>query len=70
MASIERPPTAGHAGTPSEHEAEHTPAAIRQRLSEGTSHSYLRDFIFGGIDGAVTTFAVVCGVAGAHEGPQ
>lgn len=65
MASIERPPTAGHAGTRSGHEAEHTPAAIRQRLSEGTSHSYLRDFIFGGIDGAVTTFAVVCGVEGA-----
>ena len=65
MTSTERPSTAVQASTPSGHEAEHTPAAIRQRLSEGTSHSYLRDFIFGGIDGAVTTFAVVCGVEGA-----
>lgn len=27
--------------------------------------SYLRDWVYGGIDGAVTTFAVVAGVAGA-----
>lgn len=29
-------------------------------------HQYLKDFVFGAIDGAVTTFAVVAGVAGAH----
>ena len=46
-------------------EAEHTPAAIRRRLREGHQPSYLRDFIYGAIDGAVTTFAVVSGVAGA-----
>ncbi len=45
--------------------AEHTPDAIRRRLSDGPGHSYLRDFIYGAIDGAVTTFAVVAGVAGA-----
>jgi VIT1/CCC1 family predicted Fe2+/Mn2+ transporter len=45
--------------------AEHTPAAIRQRLHSGPSHSYLRDFVYGAVDGAVTTFAVVSGVAGA-----
>src|SRR5262249_10185332 len=28
-------------------------------------HSYLRDFIYGAVDGSVTTFAVVAGVAGA-----
>jgi VIT1/CCC1 family predicted Fe2+/Mn2+ transporter len=43
----------------------HTPEAIRRRLEEGPKHSYLRDFIYGAIDGTVTTFAVVAGVAGA-----
>ena len=28
--------------------------------------SYLRDWIYGGVDGVVTTFAVVAGVAGAN----
>lgn len=46
-------------------EHEHSPDAIRQRLHEGPSSSFLRDWIYGGIDGAVTTFAVVSGVAGA-----
>ncbi len=46
-------------------EASHTPSAIRRRLSDGPRHGYLRDFIYGAIDGAVTTFAVVSGVAGA-----
>jgi VIT1/CCC1 family predicted Fe2+/Mn2+ transporter len=43
----------------------HTRQAIRSRLESGPNHSYLRDFIYGAIDGAVTTFAVVSGVAGA-----
>ncbi len=46
-------------------ESSHTPSEIRRRLAEGPQHSYLRDFIYGAIDGAVTTFAVVSGVAGA-----
>ncbi|MBI1354794.1 MAG: hypothetical protein GC160_10635 [Acidobacteria bacterium] len=45
--------------------ASHTPAAIRRRLERGSNPSYLRDFLFGAIDGTVTTFAVVSGVAGA-----
>jgi len=50
--------------------AEHTPAAIRKRLQRGPDHSYLRDFVYGAIDGAVTTFAVVSGVAGADLSPD
>lgn len=46
--------------------ASHTRQEIRRRLAAGPNHSYLRDFIYGAIDGAVTTFAVVSGVAGAN----
>jgi VIT1/CCC1 family predicted Fe2+/Mn2+ transporter len=44
----------------------HSPDAIRKRLEAGPTHNYLRDWIYGGIDGSVTTLAVVTGVAGAH----
>jgi len=43
----------------------HTRRAIAERLDSEHRHSYLRDFIYGAIDGAVTTFAVVAGVTGA-----
>ena len=46
-------------------EEEHTPHAVRARLAEAPPPSYLSDFIYGAIDGAVTTFAVVAGAAGA-----
>jgi VIT1/CCC1 family predicted Fe2+/Mn2+ transporter len=46
-------------------ESQHNPEAIAQRLAETASHSYLGDFVLGAIDGVVTTFAVVAGVAGA-----
>lgn len=52
--------------SPSDLEASHTPATIRQRLSGSSrSDTYISDFIYGAIDGTVTTFAVVAGVAGA-----
>ncbi len=47
-----------------DHALEHTPEAIRKRLDEN-GQPYLKDAIFGAIDGAVTTFAVASSVAGA-----
>lgn len=47
-------------------EHEHTPEAIKVRLARGSTQNYLRDFVYGGIDGAVTTFAVVAGTIGAN----
>lgn len=46
--------------------AEHTPAAVRRRMTAPPPPSYLGDFVYGAIDGAVTTFAVVAGVKGAN----
>ncbi|MGA2814928.1 MAG: VIT1/CCC1 transporter family protein [Xanthobacteraceae bacterium] len=46
-------------------EHSHTQQAIKARLARGPRSNYLRDWIYGGIDGAVTTFAIVAGVAGA-----
>ena len=48
-----------------DHEAEHTPEAIRERVRSSSSQGYLKDSIYGAIDGAVTTFAVVSSVTGA-----
>ena len=36
---------------------------------EGTEKKYLPEFVYGGIDGAVTTFAVVAGAMGASLNP-
>ena len=47
------------------HRRDHTKEAIAARLSGATQHSYLGDFVLGAVDGTVTTFAVVSGVAGA-----
>ena len=46
-------------------EADHRPKVVQRRLAERSRPSYLGDAILGGIDGCVTTFAVV---AGAVEG--
>jgi VIT1/CCC1 family predicted Fe2+/Mn2+ transporter len=51
-------------------EHEHTHEAIHQRLAAGPHYSYLRDWVYGGIDGAVTTFAIASGVVGAHLSPR
>jgi VIT1/CCC1 family predicted Fe2+/Mn2+ transporter len=51
-------------------EPEHTPEAIAARLAQPPGISYLRDWVYGGIDGSVTTFAVVTGVSGAELAPR
>jgi VIT1/CCC1 family predicted Fe2+/Mn2+ transporter len=45
---------------------DHTPEAIQRRLSDGAQPDYLRDSVFGAIDGTVTTFAVAAGATGAQ----
>lgn len=45
-------------------EVQHQPEAIRRRLQARKRRSYLGDAVLGGIDGCVTTFAVVAGTVG------
>ncbi|MXQ09333.1 hypothetical protein GQ651_15920 [Alphaproteobacteria bacterium GH1-50] len=47
-------------------EHDHDLPSIRERLAGPRRVSYLRDAVFGAIDGAVTTFAIVAGVVGAN----
>jgi VIT1/CCC1 family predicted Fe2+/Mn2+ transporter len=44
----------------------HTPEAVSARLRAVPDHRYLRDLVYGAVDGTVTTFAVVSGVAGPN----
>lgn len=46
-------------------EHSHTREEIQARLARDTQSSYLRDWLYGGIDGTITTFAIVAGVVGA-----
>jgi VIT1/CCC1 family predicted Fe2+/Mn2+ transporter len=50
-------------------EHEHSAESIRKRLAAGPRLNYVRDWIYGGIDGSVTTFAIVSGVVGAELSP-
>lgn len=47
-------------------EHSHRPGDIAKRLHAGPRVSYLRDWVYGGIDGTVTTFAIMAGVVGAN----
>ena len=44
---------------------EHHPHAVARRIAQRAGQGYLGDAVLGAIDGCVTTFAVVAGVAGA-----
>lgn len=47
----------------------HSPTEIAARIGAPPGRGILRDAIYGAIDGAVTTFAIVAGVAGAGLSP-
>jgi len=47
-------------------EAEHRPEKIRERISKGRHESSLADAVLGGVDGIITTFAVVAGSTGGQ----
>jgi VIT1/CCC1 family predicted Fe2+/Mn2+ transporter len=46
-------------------EHNHSREDIQERLARDPHGNYLRDWIYGGIDGTITTFAIVAGVVGA-----
>lgn len=48
----------------------HSIKEIRERLGGKNSPSDLRDFVYGSIDGTITTFAIVAGVEGASLAPS
>lgn len=47
----------------------HHPEDIAQRIEEGPKALYLREWVYGGIDGVVTTFAIIAAVVGASMSP-
>jgi len=57
-----------HRSVPSKPETlehEHTSEAIADRIHTANDHGSLGDFVLGAVDGTITTFAIVAGVAGA-----
>ncbi len=47
----------------------HSPQEIANRIGAPPGRGVLRDLVYGAIDGSVTTFAIVAGVAGAGLSP-
>ncbi|MCG7518683.1 VIT1/CCC1 transporter family protein [Ruegeria sp. Ofav3-42] len=47
----------------------HSQQEIAARINAPPGRGVLRDVVYGAIDGSVTTFAIVCGVAGAGLSP-
>jgi len=48
----------------------HHPDDIASRLGAGPQAHYLKEWVYGGIDGVVTTFAIVAAVIGAQLSPM
>lgn len=55
-----------HLITPQEAREAHAKDAKEEVIHGSTQSQYAGDFVFGAIDGVVTTFAIVAGVAGAN----
>lgn len=51
---------------PYDPEADHQPERIRRRLSNPPAESIIGDIMLGGVDGLVTTFAVIAGSTGGR----
>lgn len=51
-------------------EHSHEPRDVAARIAAPNSRSYLKDAIYGAVDGAVTTFAVAAGAWGANLSPS
>jgi VIT1/CCC1 family predicted Fe2+/Mn2+ transporter len=47
----------------------HSQSEVEERIGQPPGRGYLRDIVYGAIDGSVTTFAIVAGVAGAGLSP-
>ncbi|MFP7570862.1 VIT1/CCC1 transporter family protein [Marivita sp. S2033] len=47
----------------------HSQAEVEHRIGQPSGRGNLRDIVYGAIDGSVTTFAIVAGVAGAGLSP-
>ncbi len=48
---------------------DHSPESIHARLNAAPRFNHLKEWVYGGIDGVVTTFAIVAGVTGAGLSP-
>jgi VIT1/CCC1 family predicted Fe2+/Mn2+ transporter len=58
-------------GSKAKSAAAHSPDRIIEAAREehgGAGSQYIGDLVYGGLDGIITTFAVVCGVAGSQLG--
>lgn len=55
-----------HTPTAGELQRQHTDEAIAKRIAQHSGHSYVGDFVLGAVDGTITTFAIVAGVAGTQ----